>query len=64
MSASINSSIVNPDSKNGSNEALGQGQPGRAATHKHYKGFVAGIFSGVTKLTGEIFDLNDSEQLC
>ena len=53
MSATINSAVVNPDTKHGSNEALGQGQPGRSAKHKNYKGFVAGVFSGIAKLSGE-----------
>ena len=53
-------SIVNPDSKNASNEAIGQGQPARSAQHKNYKGFVAGVFSGVSKLSGKL----QSENLC
>ncbi|MCJ1339246.1 hypothetical protein MMC09_004535 [Bachmanniomyces sp. S44760] len=57
MSATVNSALVNPDNRNGSNEALGQGQPGRTANHKNYKGFVAGVFSGAAKLTvGHPFD--------
>ena len=53
MSATVNSSIANPDSKDASKEALGQGQPARSAVHKNYKGFVAGVFSGIAKLSGE-----------
>lgn len=54
MSAVIDGAIVNPDQR-GSNEALGQGQPARKARqNKNYKGFVAGVFSGISKLTGEI----------
>ena len=52
MSATVNGSITNPDTEHGSNEAIGQGQPGRSIQHKNYKGFVAGVFSGVTKLSG------------
>lgn len=52
MSATLNSSIANPDSTTHSNEALGQGQPARAVAHKNYKGFVAGVFSGIAKLSG------------
>jgi hypothetical protein len=52
MSAVAEPAIVNPDTSNGSNEALGQGQPARSAVHKNYKGFVAGVFSGVSKLSG------------
>ncbi|KAL8802137.1 MAG: hypothetical protein Q9182_004003 [Xanthomendoza sp. 2 TL-2023] len=57
MSASVDSTIVNPDSKNASNEALGQAQPARPGPHKNYKGFVAGVFSGISKLSvGHPFD--------
>lgn len=52
MSSSVQSSITNPDTQNGSNEAIGQGQPAQAAQHKNYKGFVAGVFSGIGKLSG------------
>lgn len=54
MSGTVQSAIVNPDCENGSNEALGQGQPARSVQHKNYKGFVAGIFSGVSKLSGRV----------
>ncbi|MCJ1450563.1 hypothetical protein MMC28_000896 [Mycoblastus sanguinarius] len=57
MSSSVQSAIVNPDTKDGSNEALGQGQPARSVQHKNYKGFVAGVFSGIAKLSvGHPFD--------
>ncbi|KAL8877305.1 MAG: hypothetical protein Q9198_004652 [Flavoplaca austrocitrina] len=57
MSASVDSAIVNPDSRNGSTEAIGQAQPARSAAHKDYKGFVAGVFSGISKLSvGHPFD--------
>ena len=52
--STVQPSIVNPDSKNASNEAIGQGQPARSAEHKNYKGFVAGVFSGIAKLSGTI----------
>lgn len=52
--SSVQTSIVNPDSKNATNEAIGQGQPARSAQHKNYKGFVAGVFSGISKLSGRI----------
>ena len=55
MSATINSVIVNPDLENGTNEALGQGQPARSASNGSYKGFVAGVFSGIAKLSGMAF---------
>ena len=52
--SSVQTSIVNPDSRNATNEAIGQGQPARSAQHKNYKGFVAGVFSGIAKLSGTI----------
>ena len=59
MSAVTDGVIVHANNQqHGSNkEALGQGQPVRDAKqqqHSNYKGFVAGVFSGVSKLTGEI----------
>ena len=51
MSASVNAAISNPDTLNGSNEAIGQGQPARNFQQKNYKGFVAGVFSGIAKLS-------------
>ena len=69
MSSTVNGAITNPDTKHGSNEALGQGQPARSVQHKNYKGFVAGVFSGVAKLTGKLhvlggnFGLNCTDRL-
>jgi solute carrier family 25 (mitochondrial carnitine/acylcarnitine transporter), member 20/29 len=52
-----NSSLANPDILHHSDEAIGQGQPARAALSSNYKGFVAGIFSGIAKLSvGHPFD--------
>ena len=51
--SSVQTSFVNPDSNNATNEAIGQGQPARSAQHKNYKGFVAGVFSGIAKLSGQ-----------
>ena len=62
MSASVNSAIVNPDSGNGSTEAIGQAHPARSAAHKNYKGFVAGVFSGITKLSGGSLDEGKAEE--
>lgn len=56
MSASANPAIVTSDS----NEAFRQAQPAPAAANKNYKGFVAGIFSGIAKLSGIRFDLYTS----
>lgn len=56
-SLTIVSTITNPDTNEHSNEAIGQGQPAKAAVAKNYRGFVAGVFSGVTKLSvGHPFD--------
>ena len=52
--STVQTSIVNPDTKNATNEAIGQGQPARSAEHKNYKGFIAGVFSGIAKLSGTI----------
>ncbi|MCJ1398581.1 hypothetical protein MMC11_001781 [Xylographa trunciseda] len=57
MSVTLKSSIANPDSTNASIETLGQGQPAQKPVHKNYNGFVAGVFSGIAKLTvGHPFD--------
>ena len=53
----LSSSLANPDTRGRSNEAIGQGQPAKAVLSSNYKGFVAGIFSGIAKLTvGHPFD--------
>ena len=54
MSAAVESSIAHPNSiNNDSKEALEQDRSGRTNTvHKNYKGFVAGVFSGIAKLSG------------
>ena len=52
MSATLNSSIVKPDSTTASNVALGLVEPTRGADQKNYHGFIAGIFSGIAKLSG------------
>lgn len=49
--------MANPDNTTHSNEAIGQGQPAKAALIKNYKGFVGGVFSGIAKLSvGHPFD--------
>ena len=50
MSGSLD--LVNPDSSNTGNEALIQRKPEQVPRHKNYKGFVAGVFSGIAKLSG------------
>ena len=52
--SSVQTSIVNPDSNSATNGSIGQGQPARRVQHKNYKGFVAGVFSGFSKLSGKI----------
>ncbi|MCJ1432650.1 hypothetical protein MMC27_002007 [Xylographa pallens] len=57
MSVTLKSSIANPESTNASIETLGQGQSARKPVHKNYNGFVAGVFSGIAKLSvGHPFD--------
>jgi solute carrier family 25 (mitochondrial carnitine/acylcarnitine transporter), member 20/29 len=52
-----NSSRVNPDTTDRNYETLDQSQPTKAAFSNNYKGFVAGIFSGIAKLSvGHPFD--------
>ena len=57
MSAAVDSSIAHPDSNNDSNEALKPDQSARNTVHKNYKGFVAGVFSGIAKLSGPFHTL-------
>ncbi|MCJ1386193.1 hypothetical protein MMC17_009319 [Xylographa soralifera] len=57
MSVTLRSSIANPDSTNASIDTLGQGQPAQKPVHKNYNGFIAGVFSGIAKLSvGHPFD--------
>ena len=51
--SSVHSPIADPDRQSASNDALGKGQPARSAQQKNYKGFVAGVFSGIGKLSGK-----------
>lgn len=45
------------DARHSGNEAIGEILPAKPALPKHYKGFVAGIFSGIAKLSvGHPFD--------
>lgn len=49
--------VNSPASKTRGNEALSQNQPAPGTLSKNYRGFVAGVFSGVAKLTvGHPFD--------
>ena len=56
MSSAVQNTVVNPENANQSNGALGQSQPIKSVQHKNYKGFVAGIASGIAKLSGTPFD--------
>lgn len=52
-----NSSLANPDTHDRSNEDVAQAQPAKVAFSSNYKGFVAGVFSGIAKLSvGHPFD--------
>lgn len=49
--------LENPDIITRSEEAVGQGQPAKSALANNYNGFIAGIFSGIAKLSvGHPFD--------
>ena len=61
MSSAPESAVASPDTQDRSNEALDQGQPARVQ-HKNYKGFVAGVFSGIAKLSGKTIDIFVHEQ--
>lgn len=63
MSATLKPAIANPD-RNGPTEALSQDQPVRSAAHQNYKGFVAGVFSGIAKLSGNICQIHIFSSSC
>jgi solute carrier family 25 carnitine/acylcarnitine transporter 20/29 len=51
------SNVDNPDTSARNNGAIGQGRPAKGALAKNYKGFAAGVFSGIAKLSvGHPFD--------
>ena len=52
--SSVETSIVNPNSNSATDEIVRQRQPAQNVQHKNYKGFVAGVFSGISKLSGKI----------
>ncbi len=43
----------NPNIAVAGNEVSGQGQSSRGVNNRNYKGFVAGVFSGIAKLSGQ-----------
>ena len=52
--SSVETSIVNPNNDSATDEIVRQRQPAQSVQHKNYKGFVAGVFSGISKLSGKI----------
>ena len=52
--SSVETSIVNPNNDCATDEIVRQRQPAQNVQHKNYKGFVAGVFSGISKLSGKI----------
>ena len=52
--SSVQTSILHPNNDSATNEIIRQRQPAQNAQHKNYKGFVAGVFSGISKLSGKI----------
>ena len=52
--SSIETSIVNPNNDCATDEIVRQRQPAQNVQHKNYKGFVAGVFSGISKLSGKM----------
>ena len=63
--SSVNISIGNSDKKHASIETQEQEQEqsGKRANHGDYKGFVAGVFSGVAKLSGKYLWLFSQQTL-
>lgn len=54
MSAAVNSTGIDTVAKIGSDGALEVEKPAKKAGNKTYKGFVAGVFSGIAKLSGKL----------
>ncbi len=52
MSSTVSGGVTSPDTKNGGIEALGKKQSEKRVVKSNYKGFVAGVFSGIAKLSG------------
>lgn len=52
MSSVIDPSIADSEKRRLQDGALDGKQPSQIAIHKNYKGFVAGVFSGIAKLSG------------
>ena len=51
--SSVETSILNPSNDSATSEIVRQRQPAQNVQHKNYKGFVAGVFSGISKLSGK-----------
>lgn len=58
MSAAVNSTVHDTVTNIDSNGALAPGRPAKTAGNKNYKGFVAGVFSGIAKLSGRLMYLS------
>ncbi|KAI9813416.1 MAG: hypothetical protein M1827_004091 [Pycnora praestabilis] len=57
MSETVNNVTVSPDARHRSSEVVEKAKPSRAVSNANYKGFVAGVFSGIAKLSvGHPFD--------
>ena len=54
MSTTASGTITDTVAKISSNGGLGPAQPVKVVRNKNYKGFVAGIFSGLAKLSGTL----------
>lgn len=52
MSTNSNGSFTIPVGQYGSTEDSESAKPAKVAVNKNYKGFVAGLFSGIAKLSG------------
>jgi len=56
MSSSLSSRVTSSDTTNGGNHGLDLGLSQKSSTRKNYSGFLAGIFSGMAKLSGMFSD--------
>ena len=49
----MSTSILSPNNDSATDEIVQPRQPAQNVQHKNYKGFVAGVFSGISKLSGK-----------
>jgi hypothetical protein len=52
MSSPVSKIVTSPTTRNGSGTDPGQEQLEKSSNKSNYKGFVAGVFSGIAKLSG------------